>query len=92
MTLRFDYLCPHCDATAHLRAGQVTVLHPSWCPRSRRLTGSSGALVTIASLRPSSDQRGRCTVCGCQVPVAAGHRHPLKTPLDDLSRYLNPRT
>lgn len=78
MTPHFDYLCPHCDATAHLRAGQVTVLHPSWCPRSKRLARSR-----------SSDRRGRCTVCGCQVPVAGSHRHPIETPLADLSRYFD---
>ena len=47
--------------------------HPSWCPRSR---------TAARSRQRSSDQRGRCTICDCQVPVAAGHQHPLNTPLD----------
>ena len=51
MTPHFDYSCPHCDAVAILFAGRVTVLHPSWCPRSRKSARSR-----------SSDQRGRCTV------------------------------
>jgi len=60
-----------CEASAHPCTGRVTVLHPSWWPRSRRLARSSAALVTIASLQPSSDRRGRCTICGCQFPSPA---------------------
>jgi predicted RNA-binding Zn-ribbon protein involved in translation (DUF1610 family) len=78
MKLMRDYMCPHCGATVVLRAKRVTVPYPSWCPRSR---------TAARSRQRSSDQRGRCTICGCQVPVAAGHQHPLNTPLDDLSRY-----
>ena len=81
MMPHFDYSCPHCDATADLFAGQVSVLHLHWCPRSLQSR-------SVARSR-SSDQRGRCTVCGSQVPVAGSHRHPIETPLDDLSRYFD---
>ena len=86
MTLHFDYSCPHCGATVVLLAGQVTVPHPAWCPRSRKLARSPRALDTIASAQQPSDRRGRCTICGRRVPVAAGHRHPLKTPMSAQPR------
>jgi hypothetical protein len=76
MKLKLDYSCPHCGATADLRAGRVTVFHSSWCPRRSR----------ISARTPQRFRRGRCTVCGCLVPVAAGHRHQFEAPNRDAMR------
>ena len=86
MNLQFDYRCPHCDATAGLFAGQVTVLHLYWCPRSIRSR-------TVARSRQRSSKRsGRCTVCGCRVPVAGSHRHPIEAPTSDaIMRAVGPQ-
>jgi len=66
MKPKLDYSCPHCGASAGVRAGQVAVQHQSWCPRSRTAPGSP---------RSSYDRRGRCAICGIRVPAAARHRH-----------------
>jgi hypothetical protein len=79
MKLHFDYSCPHCGATPVVRTRQVTVFHRPSCPRSQTMARPR-PVVTLAYLQRSSDRRGRCTVCGGLVPVAASHRHPLKTP------------
>ena len=77
MNLKFDYSCPHCGATAVLRAGQVTVFHASWCPRQSRTSARSP--------QQSSERRGRCAICGGRVPIVAGHRHEPEAP-DDAMR------
>ena len=83
MKLQFHYSCPHCGANPVIHAGQVTVPHQPPCPRSRTLARPR-PVVTLAYLqRSSDDRRGRCTVCGSLVPVAASHRHPLKTPIGE---------
>ena len=66
MTTKIDHSCPHCGTTAILRTGQVTVPHPTWCPRSRTAEKPP---------RSSHDRRGRCAICGGQVHVFARHRH-----------------
>lgn len=83
MKLQFHYLCPHCGAEPVIRAGHVTVPHQPSCPRSRTMARPR-PVVTLAYLqRSSDDRRGRCTVCGCLVHVAASHEHPLETPRSD---------
>jgi len=78
-----------CEASAHPCTGRVTVLHPSWWPRSRRLARSSAALVTIASLQAVIRPAWPVHNLWLPVPLACGHRHRIKIPPDDLSRFID---